>query len=167
MWLVPCFLRAAYTTALHPFAMRGPRTKVLSPTGSSSRFTSVSVHSVFEMFHCSRETASCKHNIKITAKLQFNNNLQYISFQNVLCYLVSHWTWCSFIGYTNLLVFSKLHHRDTMYIRNNLLTNQLTHSLNEAESLRSHQSLSYSRLSQHFMELKGSLLCSQQPTTSL
>lgn len=85
LWLVPCFLRAAYTTALQPFAIGGPRTKVLSPTGSSSPFISLSLHSVFEMFHCSRETASCKHDTAITATLQFNNNLQYIQvyFQNV------------------------------------------------------------------------------------
>jgi hypothetical protein len=31
--------------------------------------------------------------------------------------------------------------------------------------LRSHQLLSYSRISQHFMEPEGSLLCSQEPST--
>jgi hypothetical protein len=38
--------------------------------------------------------------------------------------------------------------------------------LHGAESfLRSHQSLSYSRIYQHFMELEGSLPCSQEPAT--
>jgi hypothetical protein len=38
--------------------------------------------------------------------------------------------------------------------------------LHEAEScLRSHQLLKYSRISQHFMELEGSSLCSQELST--
>jgi hypothetical protein len=39
--------------------------------------------------------------------------------------------------------------------------------LHEVESfLRNHQLLSYSRISQHFMEPEGSLPCSQEPSTS-
>jgi hypothetical protein len=47
-------------------------------------------------------------------------------------------------------------------------TSQLMNQLHGAESfLRSHQSLNYSRISQHFMESVGSLLCSQEPSTDL
>jgi hypothetical protein len=47
------------------------------------------------------------------------------------------------------------------------VTHSLTHSLTHGAEpfLRSHQLCSYSRSSQHFMELEGSLLCSQEPTT--
>jgi hypothetical protein len=79
MWLVPCFLRAAYTTALHPFAMGGPRTKLQSPTGSSSFVTSVLLHSVFEIFHCIRDTASCEHDMTFIATFKFHNNFEHMS----------------------------------------------------------------------------------------
>jgi hypothetical protein len=43
---------------------------------------------------------------------------------------------------------------------------EITDQLQGALSfLRRHQSLSYSRISRHFMECEGSLLCSQEPTT--
>jgi hypothetical protein len=81
--VVPCFLRAAYTTALHPFAMGGPRTKLLSPTGSSSFVTSVFVHSVFDLFHCIRDTASYKRDMTFRATFQFHNNFQHVHFTTV------------------------------------------------------------------------------------
>jgi len=76
--LVPSFLRAACTTALQPFAMGGPRTKLLSPTRSSSFVTSVLLCSVFKMFHCIRDTASCRRDMTFTATFKFNNNSEQI-----------------------------------------------------------------------------------------
>jgi hypothetical protein len=47
-----------------------------------------------------------------------------------------------------------------------LLTDYLTNQLRGAEPfLRSHQLRSCSGISQHFMEPKGSLPCSQEPST--
>jgi hypothetical protein len=44
--------------------------------------------------------------------------------------------------------------------------NELTNCLRGAEPyLRSHQSLCYSQISQHFMEPESSLPCSQEPST--
>jgi len=94
--LVPCFLRAAYTTALQPFAMGGPRTKLLSPTRSSSFVTSVLLCSVFKMFHCIRDTASCRHYMTLTATFKFNNNSEQMGTYILNCVL------CNFVCLTDL-----------------------------------------------------------------
>jgi hypothetical protein len=43
--------------------------------------------------------------------------------------------------------------------------NSTSKIFHRAESLKSQQSFSYSRISQHFMESEGSLPCSQEPAT--
>jgi hypothetical protein len=52
------------------------------------------------------------------------------------------------------------------FLRVNTITDWLTDWLHGVVSLRIRQSLSYSKMSQHFMEPEGSLPCSQEPSTA-
>jgi hypothetical protein len=46
-----------------------------------------------------------------------------------------------------------------------IMTDYLSNSMELSHSWETSQSLSYSRISQHFMEPEGSLRCSQEPST--
>jgi hypothetical protein len=62
-------------------------------------------------------------------------------------------------------LFKTINLRDCCNVSNSLTTvKMIPNQLHEAESVRSQQSLSYSRFSQHFMAPEVSLPCLQEPT---